>query len=97
MHKNKINNKIYIGQTCQNPIYRWGSNGQNYKSGYFCDAIKHYGWDNFEHIIIKENLTIEEANKLESELIIKYNTINRNFGYNGDYGGDNKKLQSKRK
>lgn len=24
MHRNKINNKVYIGQTCQAPEKRWG-------------------------------------------------------------------------
>ena len=31
-HKNKINNKIYIGITKQEPEKRWGTNGANYKS-----------------------------------------------------------------
>lgn len=30
MHKNKINGKIYIGQTCQKPERRW-DNGKHYK------------------------------------------------------------------
>ena len=30
MHKNKVNNKVYIGQTCQSPERRWGKNGINY-------------------------------------------------------------------
>lgn len=29
MHKNKINNKVYIGQTSQNPLKRW-DNGKGY-------------------------------------------------------------------
>ena len=31
MHKNKINGKIYIGQTCKSPEERWGTNGAKYK------------------------------------------------------------------
>ena len=31
-HKNKINGKIYIGITMQEPEKRWGVNGRNYKS-----------------------------------------------------------------
>lgn len=39
-HTNLINNKIYIGQTCQKPEYRWGSEGQGYKnSPHFYAAI----------------------------------------------------------
>ena len=49
MHRNKINGKIYIGQTCQNPQKRW-DNGRGYEtSTRFFNAILKYGWDNFEH------------------------------------------------
>lgn len=45
MHRNKINNKVYIGQTYQsNPKKRWGSSGVTYKTNpYFYRAIKKYG------------------------------------------------------
>ena len=40
MHKNKINGKIYIGQTCQEPERRW-MNGEGYKTqSLFYNAIK---------------------------------------------------------
>ena len=62
-HINKINGKIYIGQTCLNIEQRWGKNGEGYlikKSGKYCQplfayAILKYGWNNFEHINIKMN------------------------------------------
>ncbi len=61
-HKNKINGKIYIGITMQEPEKRWGSNGCNYKSSpHFYAAIKKYGWDNFEHNILFTNLTKKQA------------------------------------
>ena len=51
-HRNKINNKIYIGITKQNPTVRWGVDGKRYKdSPRFWNAIQKYGWDNFEHEI----------------------------------------------
>ena len=60
VHINKINHKKYIGITKQKPEDRWGKNGENYKeSPHFYAAIQKYGWDNFEHIILKENLTKE--------------------------------------
>ena len=48
MHKNKINGKVYIGQTIQDdPNKRW-KNGHNYKTcTFFAHAIKKYGWNNF--------------------------------------------------
>ena len=86
-HKNKINNKVYIGITSRDPQTRWGSQGCNYKSSpYFYNAIQKYGWDNFEHNILYTNLTKEQACKLEQTLIQKYNAMNREFGYNSTSG-----------
>lgn len=97
MHINKINNKIYIGQTCQNPEKRW-KNGNGYKTGtHFRNAIDKYGWDNFEHIIWAENLTEEMANKAEELLIVLWDARNPSKGYNICYGGDNHKLSEETK
>jgi group I intron endonuclease len=84
MHTNKINGKKYIGQTCQNPPEkRWGKDGCNYDTTpHFFSSIKKYGWDNFEHEIIKSNLTQQEALNIEAELIVLFDTTNQNKGYN---------------
>lgn len=88
MHKNKINGKVYIGQTCQNVKDRW-KNGKGYKSCFaFNAAIQKYGWDNFEHIILEENIvSATEANELEQKYIIQYNSVNPEYGYNILKGG----------
>lgn len=86
-HKNKINGKIYVGQTSQPLDKRW-QNGFGYKrSPKFFEAIKKYGWDNFEHTILKSHLTLDEANYWEAYYINYYNTVNN--GYNLTYGGNN--------
>lgn len=88
MHKNKINGKIYIGITSQRVQGRW-NNGKGYKkNGHFYRAINYYGWDNFEHIILFENLSKEDACQKEIDLIKKYNTTNPDYGYNISIGGD---------
>lgn len=91
-HINKSNGKVYIGQTGHDdPNIRW-KNGYGYKGNkYFWNAIQKYGWDNFEHIILFENLSLEMANIIEEELIKKYNTIDKNIGYNLKPGGKNSK------
>ena len=87
IHKNKQNGKVYIGQTCQKPERRW-SNGYGYKGcPKFYAAIQKYGWDNFEHIIVQEYLTKEEADNLEKELISKYDSTSKEAGYNISIGG----------
>lgn len=93
-HVNKINNKQYIGITKQLPQNRWGCNGINYKRSnpYFCNAIKKYGWDNFEHIIIAYNLSKDEACNLEIKLIKRFKTQDKNYGYNILDGGTSPSL-----
>ena len=84
-HTNKINGKKYIGISIQKPSRRW-KNGKGYKGCYkFQKAIDKYGWENFEHEILFDNLTKQEASKLEQEYISKYDTVNN--GYNILKGG----------
>ena len=88
-HINKENGKIYIGQTKQTLNNRF-MNGYGYRTcPHFWNAIQKYGWDNFEHIVLFENISLELANIIEEELIEKYNTRNSLFGYNINFGGDN--------
>ncbi len=82
MHRNKINGKKYIGITRRNPNNRWKHNGGGYSTQYFYKDIQKYGWDNFEHIILKDNLSEQEALKLESEFIETYQTLWNQNGYN---------------
>lgn len=89
MHKNKLNNKIYVGITSRKyPKDRWGKFGSGYKNSYFGNAINKYGWDNFEHILLNTNINKDEAIKLEKEYIAKYNSNNPEFGYNLTSGGE---------
>lgn len=78
--------QVYIGQT-NNIKNRWKPSA--YKNCVkFYNAIQTYGWDSFKHEIIIDNLTLEEANKLESFYINLYDSINN--GFNLTTGGDNK-------
>jgi group I intron endonuclease len=95
LHKNKINEKCYVGQTGQKIENRWKKEGRayldivtngKYKHPKFAPAILKYGWNNFDHIILAENLSLKESNRLEKEMIIKYNSFNN--GYNSTIGGD---------
>ena len=58
MHTCIVNNKKYIGITCQEPYYkRFNGNGSGYKtSARFWNAIQKYGWDKFEHTILAEGV-----------------------------------------
>lgn len=85
-HINKINGKVYVGIS-YNPLARWGKNGCNYDGGIFEKAIKKYGWDNFEHIILEKGVTIKQARALERAYIISLDAKVPN-GYNLTDGGE---------
>lgn len=93
-HVNKINGKKYVGITSRDkPEYRWGANGINYKEcTYFYSAIEKYGWNNFEHNILYEGLTEEDACKIEIQLIEQQQLQNRKYGYNLKEGGTTAKM-----
>lgn len=91
--KNKINNKIYIGQTIRKDIYtRWKYHktiDKRYIGQLLYNAYKKYGHENFEYKIICICFD-EDTNKYEKDYIKKYNSMYPN-GYNLLEGGDNKK------
>lgn len=73
------NGKVYIGQTCQKPEYRWG-NGKGYKTSPFIfNAINKYGWDNIEHQILFSNLDQLNADIIEEDLIYYYKQIGKSY------------------
>ena len=78
----------YIGITCQNASRRW-RNGDGYNHNpYFSNAIKKYGWDSFTHEILFQDLPEEDAKRIERELIVKYKTQDRKYGFNMTGGGE---------
>jgi len=74
-HTNKINGKVYIGITSIEVKKRW-SNGSGYThNDCFTKAINKYGWDNFLHEILFDNLSVEQACVIEKKLILEYKSI----------------------
>ena len=65
IHTNTINGKKYVGLTKQECKERWRHDGLGYQQQKkFFNAILKYGWNNFQHDIVAENLTAEEAGEL---------------------------------
>jgi group I intron endonuclease len=83
--KNKINNKIYIGQTWRTPEERMRDNYVSCLKIY--NAIKKHGKDNFYYEILSICYDQKNADILESYFIKKYDTIKN--GYNICLGGAN--------
>lgn len=85
MIKNKINQKVYIGQS--NDIERrWSEHKRSKDSCIIHKAIRKYGADNFEFSVIKE-CALSELSELEIYYIKYYNSIFPN-GYNMTTGGE---------
>lgn len=77
----------YVGITNRDPESRW-LGGRGYKeNNLFFSAIIEYGWANIEHEIIASGLTKEQASKIETELIQKYETEDIERGFNNTTGG----------
>lgn len=90
---NKLNNKVYIGQSIK-PEYRWYQHkshsaiGSDHKQ-YLHKSIAKYGLENFVFEVIATCRTQEDANYIETVLIKQYNSCNSQFGYNIKPGGNN--------
>lgn len=83
-HTNKTNGKVYIGITSASTLNQRWDNGNGYiLNKPFFEDIQKYGWiEGFYHIVLEDNLTKKEAEKLEKQLIRKYKSQNKDFGYN---------------
>lgn len=84
-HQCKKNGKRYIGIT-SNTKKRW-NNGNGYKQHALREDIQKYGWDGFDHIILKSGLSVDEAKEYEKYFIEIYSTTEPMLGYNHKSGG----------
>jgi group I intron endonuclease len=93
-HTNKINGKIYVGQTWRT-IRQRSKNGTHYKGNpHFWAAIQKYGWKNFQSELITVAHTQEIANYWEQYFIDQYDSRNRDTGYNFRDAGSHGKMST---
>lgn len=96
-YTNKINNKVYIGQTIQQLKKRHqnhinDSKNEKRKGNYnthFHASLRKYGIENFSLEIIHFGKTLDELNYFEIFFIKKYKSLNKEMGYNSASGGSN--------
>lgn len=74
-------NKKYVGMSV-NPLKRWNKGEGYINNERFYKAIKRYGWDNIRHEIAFEYSNKRDAEHKEAYLIEKYNSDNKEYGYN---------------
>lgn len=95
---NKINNKVYVGQTYNKYTERWTAHRISTDTYYFHRAIRKYGWDNFNKYVVEqsESYIINEDNinivnkwldEREQYYIKLFDSNNRDKGYNSTSGG----------
>ena len=90
---NKINGKSYIGQTINYKNRLWQHRRCYEKEDCkFHDAIKEFGFDNFEWEVIETCERKEEADNLERKYIELFNSYRNGYNENkGSVGGHNAK------
>lgn len=92
-YTNKINNKVYIGQSVnierriKEHNNRAFTNGNNDFNSLLSRALRKYGLDNFVIEVIEE-CSKEELDEKEKFYIAQYNSCNPSCGYNLQLGGD---------
>lgn len=91
LHRNKINNKIYIGYSGKSINERWYHHCHAAKKGkgyYFQAAIRKHGENNFSHEIIDTASNLKEAKLSEVKWIAHHKSNDPTIGYNLTNGGD---------
>ena len=92
--KNKVNNKVFIGHTSM-PFHKAitckvsqaTNKNPNYNSP-FSKALRKYGITKFIFTEIDKSFSTKELNKLKSNYIKQYNSMDRQYGYNCHSGED---------
>lgn len=81
--------RVYIGITCQKNPKRRFDRGRGYKNNiHFFRFILKNGWDCIVSEILYDNLSKEEAEAKEIELIAFYDSTNPKKGFNIEKGGN---------
>jgi group I intron endonuclease len=79
IHRNKVTDKVYIGQTVQEPERRWRRTENSYQSYRTCKpmfrALKKHTWDAFETTILGWADDQESLNKLEEKYLKEFDCI----------------------
>lgn len=90
---NKLNSKIYVGQTVRQFEERKAQHLRDAKKGSDCPfhkALREYGEENFEWRLVYKADTLEELNRIEKVYIAWLDTLADNGnGYNFRIGGCN--------
>jgi group I intron endonuclease len=89
--RNKVNGKIYVGQTTDTISQRWSGHKTLSRSPNprmrVCRAIKKYGEDAFDIVELHRAFSKEELDEMEIRAIASTGACDREVGYNTRQGG----------
>ena len=88
--KNKVNGKVYIGQTVRSFEIRKDEHFRFSKRGFrsiFYNAVRKHGFDNFEWSILAQTTDRISLDNLERSFIKEAKSTNLKYGYNQAPGG----------
>lgn len=86
--ENKINGKKYIGITTNSFAERYPHGIKNHHNPHLRKSIAKYGEENFEVVVLEKNVKdMKTLCELEMKYIEKYDTCNKEKGYNKSLGG----------
>jgi len=94
---NKINNKLYIGQTIRTLKVRWMAHCVPSSKSVISRSIHKYGKENFSFEEIDRAETMDELNAKEEHWIKYYDSCNKEKGYNIALGGMNTPMDEETK
>jgi len=90
---NKINGKMYIGQTRNSISTRFSEHRsqalRGSKNSILYNAIRKYGIDNFEITLLEDHIELESLDEREIYYISEYKSNDGHTGYNLTSGGGN--------
>lgn len=98
LHTNKVNGKVYVGQTIQDLERRCRKEDKSYNSYKNCPAmyaaLLKYGWENFDTEVIAVAQSQADLNRLEEQCIREYKSADGTHGYNANYYSEGRGKQS---
>lgn len=105
MIRNKVNGKVYIGQTVRTFNERYAGAGvgverinKDNTNTYLINSLNKHGLDNFSvHILEHDVESVDVLNELEEYWISKHKSYDQKLGYNMQIGGNNHSISSQEK
>ncbi|MBB5066139.1 NUMOD3 domain-containing DNA-binding protein [Granulicella mallensis] len=93
--RNRINGKVYIGQTARTIEHRWKQHKKEARAvrsnAHLYCAMRKHGLESFDIVCLHQAFSKAELDDMERRAIFTHDSMNPDFGYNRTEGGANGK------